>query len=382
MTSNRVYRSALSVEQAKQELRKGSGSQFHPQAAAAMLALLEADADVRQLVKDAPEDRQPTSWLAPMNISDVADLRVMQRIAREIGTLTEIDTFLEHVHTIVREELNLADVVIWLFNDNSKFELFAGEIDLPAPERLIPSTVKVEGMHSDLDTMIILGRDLPGSESEETVIFPMYVEDSLIGLIELVLFAPGQVAGRDVDLLHAIAAPIASTVRVAQLHDSVKRAAMTDGLTGVLNHRAFYQRLDAVVSTLKGDEAIHLLIVDVIGLKAINDNYGHLIGDRVLKTVADAFVKRLRAADVVARYGGDEFAAILRGKLDMPLQEIVALIEAPVPCEVAPGVTLNVRLRCGSAQSVDGDTRATELVARADALMYERVRPSVRIVAD
>jgi diguanylate cyclase (GGDEF)-like protein len=169
---------------------------------------------------------------------------------------------------------------------------------------------------------------------------------------------------------------------VAQLHDSVKRAAMTDGLTGVLNHRAFYQRLDAVVSTLKGDEAIHLLIVDVIGLKAINDNYGHLIGDRVLKTVADAFVKRLRPADVVARYGGDEFAAILRGKLDMPLQEIVALIEAPVPCEVAPGVTLNVRLRCGSAQSVDGDTRATELVARADALMYERVRPSVRIVAD
>lgn len=380
MTTNRIYRSALTLEQAKQELRNGRGSQFHPDAAAALLELLDSDPEVQRLLEDAPDERQMTSTLLPMNSSHVADLRVMQRIASEIGTLTELDTFLEHVHVIVRDELDLADLVIWLYSDEERaFELFAGETDLPAPAKLVPSSVSIRGTLMNSDSVGILSRGEDNGEPDKTVIFPMYVEDSLIGLIELVLFEPGEVAGRDVDLLHAIAAPVASTVRVAQLHDAAKRAAMTDGLTGVLNHRAFYQSLDRIVSDLGSGEAVHLLIVDVIGLKAINDNYGHLTGDKVLKAVADALVRRLRAGDIVARYGGDEFAAILRGSLDTSIDEIVASIEAPVPCEVEDGFTLNVRLRCGAAHSVDRDTRATELVARADELLYQRVRPSARV---
>ncbi len=382
MTSNRVYRRALTVEQAKSELANGQGSQFHPSVAFGMLDLLETDPDVQQLVEDAPASRQSTSSLVPMNLSDVANVRVMQRIAAEIGTLTELDTFLEHVHLIVRDELDLADTVIWLFDEaTGRYRLSAGNIDLPAPERVEPTGVRIEGLYVNSDNAVILGRADESGISDESVLFPMHVEDSVVGLIELVLLKPGEVAGRDVDLLHAIAAPIASTVRVAQLHDEAKRGAMTDGLTGVLNHRAFYEHLDLAVSHARDDEAVHLLIVDVIGLKAINDNFGHLCGDSVLRTVANAFVDRLRPQDVVARYGGDEFAAILRGSLDMPLDDIIAAIEQPVPCEVEDGVTLNVRLRCGSARSVDGDTRATELVARADSLLYQRVRPSARVVS-
>lgn len=383
MTSNRVYRRALTLEQAKQELLAGRGSQFHPEAATAMLELLDHDPEVQQLVKDAPDQQKVTSALQPMNISDVANLRVMQRVAAEIGTLTEIDSFLEHVHLIVRDELELADIVIWLLDETrDRFELAAGLTELPAPGELEPASVRIEGHFVHSDGVAMFGRCGSDVASDDTVLFPMYVEDSLIGLIELVLLKPGEVAGRDVDLLHAIAAPVASTVRVAQLHDQAKRAAMTDGLTGVLNHRAFYERLDRAVSGLHGDESVHLLIVDVIGLKAINDNYGHLTGDKVLKAVADAFVARLRRHDVVARYGGDEFAAILRGPLDRTLDEIIARIEEPVPCEVEDGFTLNVRLRCGAAQSVDSDTRATELVARADALLYQRIRPSARATID
>jgi diguanylate cyclase (GGDEF)-like protein/putative nucleotidyltransferase with HDIG domain len=381
MTSNRVYRSALSVDRAIQELTNGSGSQFHPDVVAAMLALLDSDMGVHQLVRDAPQSTRQSSALLPMNISDVAGLQVMQRVASEIGSLTEIDSFLDRVHTIVRDELDLAEIIIWLLDDDTQnFVLSAGASDLPPPVALEQSRVRVQGTQIHPPDAVILGRDPSTELSDKTVIFPMYVEDRLIGLIELVLVKPGEVAGRHIDLLHAIAAPVASTVRVAQLHDIAKRAAMTDGLTGVLNHRAFYEQLDQIVSEQDGTDALHLLIVDVIGLKAINDNFGHISGDSALKAVADAVVQRLRPQDIVARYGGDEFAAILKGSLWTPLEEIIESIEAPVPCDIGGGVILDVRLRCGSSHSVNSDTRATELVARADARLYDRVRPSARVV--
>ncbi|MEZ4573056.1 MAG: diguanylate cyclase [Thermomicrobiales bacterium] len=118
-----------------------------------------------------------------------------------------------------------------------------------------------------------------------------------------------------------------------------------------------------------------MLIVDVIG-KAINDNYGHLTGDAVLKTIANALVSRLRDSDIVARYGG-EFAAILTGSLDAPIDRIISRLEEPVPCEVEDGTILNVRfaLRLGQKARRHQSRRA---VARADSLLYRRIRPTSR----
>ncbi|CAN5562970.1 hypothetical protein BH23CHL2_BH23CHL2_25300 [soil metagenome] len=378
MTSNRVYRLAMKVPLARQELVNGRGSQFHPEIVDAMVDLIDNDPDVREILAEMTGHLNPDQVMSPIRISDVVDLRVMTRIASEIGTLTEIDSFLRRVHMIVREELELADVDIWLVDESTgEYVLAAGETNLPPPDQLEASTVHIGGgTHSE--DAIVLSRDRSTGLADQTVIFPMYVEDSQVGLIELVLIQPGYVDGRDIDLLQAIAAPVASTVRVAQLHDEAKRAATIDGLTGVLNHRAFYGELDRHMLQLEEGETVCLLIVDVIGLKAINDNYGHLAGDKVLRHVARSLVHRLRGDDVVARYGGDEFVAILRGSLDTPLDEIIARIESPVPVRLDDGAELNVRLRCGSATSLDGDTWATELVARADTLLYGRHQPTAR----
>ncbi|MEZ4523874.1 MAG: HD domain-containing protein [Thermomicrobiales bacterium] len=378
MTSNRIYRAALSVEQARQELISGRGSQFHPDTVDAMLELIDNDPVVRQMVTEESGAPQDTSMLSPLRISDVVDLRVLTRIASEIGTLTEIDTFLDHVHKIVREELDLADVAIWLYDeDGRQFRLAAGEIELPVPNQLEASASVIHGSHVTSNTAVILSRGQSSGIADRTAIFPMYVEDSLVGLIELVLRQPGQVDGRDVDLLQAIAAPVASTVRVAQLHDAAKRAATIDGLTGVLNHRAFYDELDSHMKHLGEDEAVSLLIVDVIGLKAINDNYGHLTGDAVLKTIANALVSRLRT--VTSSPGSEASSRRFASSLDAPIDRIISRLEEPVPCEVEDGTILErppCALRLG--QSVSGDTRVAELVARADSLLYRRIRPTSR----
>ena len=383
MTSDRVYRSALPLDQARAELLRGRGDQFHPRIVDVVVELLDTDLEVRELLGTGSGNTPDSPDVSPIQIADVADVRILTRIASEIGTLTDLSVFLDHVHSIVRDELDLADVAIWLLNsDGATYSLAAGEIDLPPPGILKASDVWQADNYEASGGAIALTRDFDSGLHDRTVVVPMYVEDSLIGLIELVLYAPGQVDARDIDLLQAIAGPVASTVRVAQLHDAAKRAATTDGLTGVLNHRAFYDRLDAMMVEPGGFDHVSLLIVDVIGLKAINDNHGHLTGDSVLKAVARALVDRLSDDDIVARYGGDEFAAIIRNRGACEAASIIAEIEKPVLCVVGPGSTLDVRLRCGFASSMTTDDRASELVARADSLLYQRIRPTSRVVAD
>lgn len=379
MTSNRVYRKALSIAEARQELVRGQGGQFQPAVVEAMLDLIDNDAQVLKLLESAGEAGPGTSKLTPIQNSDVVALRVLSRIAREIGALTEIDAFLDHVHAIVRDELDLHDVAIWLYEPESNgYILAAGSSDLPAPNSLRPFSSEPGARDDESGKMVALVRADEHELAAPTVICPMFVEDSLIGLIELVHHSAGAFESRDIELLQAIAAPVAPTVRVAQLHDQAKHAAATDGLTGVLNHRAFYQRLDLHMNSLGPDEEVNLLIVDVIGLKAINDNYGHTVGDEALRAVAEAMVCRLRDIDIVARYGGDEFAAILRGPLEMPIESIVERIEQPVRCQAEAGTTLELRLRCGYATMGRHDGRATELVARADSLLYRNTLPTQR----
>lgn len=88
--------------------------------------------------------------------------------------------------------------------------------------------------------------------------------------------------------------------------------AQEDGLTGLLNARTFRQRCDAIFMLAKRHgRPLALGYLDLDGFKGVNDSFGHAVGDEVLKAVASALSKRLRASDLGSRLGGDEFAVLL-----------------------------------------------------------------------
>jgi diguanylate cyclase len=149
-----------------------------------------------------------------------------------------------------------------------------------------------------------------------------------------------------------------------------------DGLTGVLNRRAFDRRINDLVSrnTMRPQD-VALLMVDIDDFKQINDTYGHQAGDRVLLSMANKFRQVVRGDDLIARYGGEEFAIILPGaslrngiKKGKQICEVVAsaryLLEG-MPSEEALSLTLSI----GVSACKKGDSAAA-LIGRADKALY------------
>ncbi|HEX4404723.1 MAG TPA: GGDEF domain-containing protein [Polyangia bacterium] len=96
--------------------------------------------------------------------------------------------------------------------------------------------------------------------------------------------------------------------------ERVYNAAIKDGLTGVYNRKHLEERLDAEIAFAnRQGTALSVAIFDVDHFKKVNDTYGHLGGDQVLKTVAGTLAATLRVEDVLARYGGEEFVVVARG---------------------------------------------------------------------
>lgn len=100
--------------------------------------------------------------------------------------------------------------------------------------------------------------------------------------------------------------------------EEVKKAALTDGLTGLLNRGAFNQELETLC--LQKDVTVSLILFDLDNFKKINDSYGHILGDEVIKFFAGLLKKYSNKVHPVARYGGEEMAMIM---LDTPPQEVL-----------------------------------------------------------
>jgi len=143
---------------------------------------------------------------------------------------------------------------------------------------------------------------------------PMIVEGRAVGVIvvESLLSEVGGWTEQSWDLLQLLAEQAAPALMTASLYRKMSTLAITDGLTGVYNHRHFHERLtEEWLRAERYRKPLSLVMIEGDDFKKINDTYGHLQGDAVLRDLAALMVRTVRDVDVVSRYGGDEFTVIL-----------------------------------------------------------------------
>ena len=155
----------------------------------------------------------------------------------------------------------------------------------------------------------------------------------------------------------------------------VKEEAITDSLTGLLNRNGFSKVMEQLLPNPdRSKEHPSLLLLDIDRFKHVNDTYGHLLGDKVIKYVANTLRKRIKGKDTAARYGGDEFAILL---VETTLAGACAVAE-----DIRKTIEKGYVRRTDNDQSIDnitvsigvarycGDESSIELIERADQALY------------
>lgn len=156
-------------------------------------------------------------------------------------------------------------------------------------------------------------------------------------------------------------------VRMAQ---SMRRIAWTDSLTGVYNRHFFNEMLPREMErAVRYKHKLSLLMLDIDGFKKYNDTYGHLKGDVVLRTLARVFSNQMRASDIVARFGGDEFVVILPETSRRTALIIAERIRSTVSTQSFENVSLSVSI---GVTSFHPGLTPEHLVEEADRDMYRR----------
>src|SRR5579863_7585861 len=155
---------------------------------------------------------------------------------------------------------------------------------------------------------------LPGGRN--FILVPLRAEGGCVGtlVIEHRSRSGSRVERRLVSIIERFASHAALALRNASLLEEMERMASTDGLTQVANRRTFEADLRREVArSMRSEEPLSIVMLDIDDFKRLNDTYGHQVGDDVLRQVAATLVAGSREVDSISRYGGEEFAVILPG---------------------------------------------------------------------
>lgn len=168
-----------------------------------------------------------------------------------------------------------------------------------------------------------------------------------------------------------VAARVKTHVTLKLQRDKLQDMAMHDQLTGLYNrYFLLASATQKVARSKRHNYDISVLMMDIDHFKAFNDNYGHAVGDDVLKVVADCLSTEKRTEDVLARFGGEEFVLML-DHCNVEEAELKAeKLRAAVECLKLPSLDINITMSIGVAQLKADEHSFTEPLKRADDALY------------
>jgi len=198
-----------------------------------------------------------------------------------------------------------------------------------------------------------------------------------LGGILMESYQPHNYLRDESDTLVLFAKNLSEIINRMNTYQTVKDLAMIDGLTGLYNRRAFEERLQIEIErSRRYENSLTLMILDLDKFKRINDTYGHIFGDMVLKKTASIIRGSVRTVDTVARYGGEEFAVILINADKNNSYKSAERIRSNIQSFVfeKDGIREHITISIGMAEYPMDGTDVPTMISHADLAMYQSKR--------
>ncbi|MHB1651140.1 MAG: sensor domain-containing diguanylate cyclase [Desulfitobacteriaceae bacterium] len=205
---------------------------------------------------------------------------------------------------------------------------------------------------------------------------PLVNAQRKLGTINIHAIRQPEITSAQMEFLETVAGLASSALENAILYNIVQHESITDGLTGVYNHRYFQKRLREYISLSqrrKHQSAFGLLIIDIDYFKVFNDRYGHQFGDLVLKMIVQTLAKNLREEDLLARYGGEEFILLIPNApekvVHMMSEKVRNIVEQTKINSPENGEEVSVTVSIGATTWRSSDTPSS-IISRVDNALY------------
>jgi diguanylate cyclase (GGDEF)-like protein len=281
------------------------------------------------------------------------------------------------------------DLAVWLLElrsatacryEDGEFSLAARSgIDRSQAERLL--RVATSDMRGCLQSGVSVRLDLDDSVLRSTLLLlgevvmlvPIKSLDRPFGVLAVIGQEKSESLADSV-LLQGIGLSLGLALENLGQREALREMATLDGLTGLYNRRYFFEQLEretAEARRYNGQFAV--LMMDMDGLKHVNDSYGHMAGDEALCAIAQRLLHNTRASDIVARLGGDEFAVILPRSDSRGAQDMLSRLSRAVksqPLLLSDGTIVDLVISCGFAVFPDDGDSVEAVTRQADASMY------------
>lgn len=388
----RPYRDAMPREKARQVIQAEAGTRFDPAIVNALmrnLSTLEEEIEVEGLSynEDSAHDL-PTGQHHYVEQIKLANREVfsLYELAREFSSSLNLSETLDMFTKKVREFVPFSTCVLYLLDD-TKRSAVASHVEGEFAELLSLRQVKVgQGatgfalkkrgsvQSADPDLDFASDPELTGQYTAMAAV-PLLAEDELIGAVTLYSCDLSGYGDEHIRLLETISRIAAEAIGKSLKHDEAQTHALTDPMTGLPNARSLHIQFEKEAGRAnRSATSLQLLMLDLDGFKAVNDSFGHKIGDKMLSEISRVIRGQLRDYDFLARYGGDEFVALVPEMSREDVVETCDRIEKAVRefrLHIGEDRYASVGVSLGSAGYPANGETFDQMVAAADKVMYE-----------
>ncbi len=307
-------------------------------------------------------------------------LQAINSIAKHATSVLELNELLRSVCTLVQRcfpgdqatvLLKEEDALVLRAQHGSLTSLLNDGEPYPCRQDWWQAPADAGGVDAIGDLSQVEGKARLYSDAQSRISIPMISYGQPLGLLVLSSREPNFFAQVEMQPLESVADIFASSIQNALYVQRVKQLAYLDGLTGIFNRRYFESRItEEIERARRFGTSLAVVMVDVDKFKSLNDNFGHLLGDEVLRQVSSLLSRQIRKIDVVCRYGGEEFVVLLpQTSLEQALHVAEKLRHAVEEWQF-PGVPRSLSVSGGVAVFPNHGSTRDDLVKAADTALY------------